>query len=323
MQVTCDIAWLYRTMLLIRKAEQHLRDVYTTDVIKSPVHLSIGQEAVSAAVCYPLMADDFVANTYRGHGTYIAKNGDLNAFMAELYGKKTGCAKGKAGSMHTIDMEKGVMGSSAVVGTTIPVSMGLAWALKNDDKGADRKRLVVSVFGDGATEEGCFYESLNMAKLHELPILFVCENNGLAIHSKIESRWSELDICRRVEGFGLSSKKVSDGSVLSMAQACTDAVSRLRAGSGPEFLELSTYRWLEHVGITDDHHEEYRNEDELASNYESDQIEAMKSLLDANEASAIDRETTEKLNKAIEFAVASEFPDTLDELYADVYSGEV
>src|SRR3990167_5953243 len=192
------VARLYKRMSLIRRFEMRLAEIYHTDAIKSPVHLSIGQESIAVGVCDPLEKDDIVSNTYRCHATYIAKGGDLNEMMAELYGKSTGCAGGKAGSMHLVDMRRGIMGASAVVGTTVPVAAGYALAMQMQAHNSGHQRIVVSVFGDGATEEGCFYETLNFASLHKLPILFVCENNRLAIHTPLEKRWATERMCERV-----------------------------------------------------------------------------------------------------------------------------
>src|SRR5262252_1271798 len=170
---------LYLSLYRIRRVEQEVARVYPTDCIKSPVHLSIGQEAVSVGVCRALQPQDVVFGTYRGHALYLAKGGDLRAMIAELYGKATGCAKGKGGSMHLIDVAAGVFGASAVVGTTIPHAVGYAYALRlrRED------RVVLCVFGDGAVDEGVFYESLNFAALKRLPVLFACENNAYAIHT--------------------------------------------------------------------------------------------------------------------------------------------
>src|SRR4029078_7138724 len=151
--------------------------IYHTDAVKSPVHLSVGQEAIAVGICDPLAKDDIVSNTYRCHATYIAKGGDFNEMMPELYGKATGCAGGKAGSMHLVDIKNGILGASAVVGTTIPVAAGYALAMQMQAKTTGHQRIVVSVFGDGATEEGCFSETINFAALHKLPMIFICENN--------------------------------------------------------------------------------------------------------------------------------------------------
>ena len=178
------VARVYRSLRLIRRTEEKIVEIYPSDKIKSPVHLSIGQESVSVGVIDVINPDDVVGATYRGHAAYIAKGGDIKQMMAELYGKGTGCGAGKAGLMHLIDMNKNILGMSAVVGTTIPIAAGYAFALQREGKG----RIAVSFFGDGATEEGVFSETLNFASLHKLPILFVCENNGFAIHSPTANR---------------------------------------------------------------------------------------------------------------------------------------
>src|SRR5262245_64132414 len=158
---------LYRSVRRIRRTEEEIARLYPTDRIKSPVHLSIGQEAVSAAVCDALEPRDVVFGTYRGHALYLAKGGDLDRMMAELYGKVTGCARGKGGSMHLVDSAHGVMGASAVVASTIPLAVGYAYKVKLRSE----RRVVASFFGDGAVEEGVFHESINFAKLKELPVL--------------------------------------------------------------------------------------------------------------------------------------------------------
>ena len=183
----------YRALYRIRRVEEEIAAIYPTDKIKSPVHLSIGQEAVSVGICEALGRDDVVFGTYRSHALYLAKGGDLPKMIAELYGKLDGCAKGKGGSMHLIDVAARVMGASAVVGTTIPQAVGFAYALKLQRKDS----VVVSVFGDGAVDEGVFHESLNFAALKSLPIIFVCENNLYAIHTHQLQRQKVNNICER------------------------------------------------------------------------------------------------------------------------------
>ena len=234
---------LYGKLWLTRRFEEVVAEIYPTDKIKSPVHLSIGQESVAVGVCDALRADDVVSGTYRGHATYLAKGGDAKAMMAELFGKDSGCARGKGGSMHLVDMGAGVLGSSAVVGTTVPVAMGYAFALKREGKG----RVVAAFFGDGATEEGVFWESLNFAQLHKLPILFVCENNGYAIHAPIAKRWA--DARPRRQGAGLRAarpRRIEDGDVLAIRAATVAAVEPMRTGAGgaelPRVHDLSLAR---------------------------------------------------------------------------------
>jgi TPP-dependent pyruvate/acetoin dehydrogenase alpha subunit len=236
-----DVQRLYQQLQLIRRAEEKICEIYPTDKIKSPVHLSIGQEAISVGVCDALKESDVVAGTYRGHALYLAKGGDLRKMMAELYGKKAGCSGGKGGSMHLIDTQKNILGTSAVVGTTIPVAVGYALALKREAKG----RVAVVFMGDGATEEGVFYESINFAALRRLPILFICENNGYAIYTALKKRWSASTICDRIQGFGVPTRRIENGDIFAIRSYVQEILPKMRSGEmGPAFLECLTYRWL-------------------------------------------------------------------------------
>ena len=188
----------YREMHRIRRVEEEIARLYPSDKIMSPIHLSIGQEPISVGVCQALVPDDVVFGTYRSHALYLAKGGDLRGMMAELFGKVTGTARGKGGSMHLIDVAHNVMGASAVVGTTLPQAVGYAYALKLKKK----PNIVAVFFGEGATEEGVFYESLQFAALKKLPMVFICENNLYAIHSAWADRHAHVHLCDRVKGFG-------------------------------------------------------------------------------------------------------------------------
>jgi len=308
-------ARLYRFLYLIRRVEEEIARVYPTDKIKSPVHLSIGQEAISVGVCAALRPDDIVFGTYRGHALYLAKGGDLNRMIAELYGKVTGCAKGKGGSMHLVDVQHGVMGTSAVVGTTIPNAVGYAYALKyrQDDS------IVVSFFGDGATEEGVFYESLNFAMLKQLPIIFVCENNRYAIHSFQAARQSNTELVERVRAYGLQAERIEDGNVLEIYTRTNEAVQAIRASqSGPVFLECMTYRWREHVGPDEDFHLGYRRRSELEPWVRNDQVKRLARLAEPDLRLEIERGVESAIQRAFEFAEASPFPDA-SELYTDLF----
>lgn len=310
-----DIARLYRALRLIRRVEERIAEIYPSDKIKSPVHLSIGQEAISVGLCDALNLEDYVSGTYRGHALYLAKGGDLNAFMAELYGKVTGCAQGKGGSMHMIDLEARVLGCSAVVATHIPVAMGYAWKLKQEGQ----KRIVACVFGDGATEEGVFYETLNFAALHKLPILFLCENNGLAIHSPLANRWAHHDICERVLGFNLPTHKLEEMDVFAIREKCAEIVERIRQGAGPEFLECFTYRWRQHVGPGEDFDHGFRNREDLAEWRRKDQVAALGMMLPNNLRADIDSDIEREVERSITFAEESAFPKT-EQLMAHVYA---
>ena len=307
------LARVYRSLRLIRRTEEEIARIYPSDKIKSPVHLSIGQESVSVGVCDILDASDVISATYRGHAAYLAKGGDLKQMMAELYGKGTGCAAGKAGSMHLIDMDANVLGMSAVVGTTIPVAAGYAFALKREGKG----RIAASFFGDGATEEGVFYETLNFASLHKLPILFVCENNGFAIHSPIANRWATEALCERVRTFGIETQELADDDVFAIREAARQATQAIRGGEGPQFIECKTYRWLEHVGPGEDYDDGYRTRDELDAWQARDQVAATSAMLDDAERQVIDDEVESLIAEAVDFAEQSPWPEP-EELYSHV-----
>ncbi|MHB1947008.1 MAG: thiamine pyrophosphate-dependent dehydrogenase E1 component subunit alpha [Gammaproteobacteria bacterium] len=314
-------ARLYKMMLLIRKFELRLAEIYHTDAIKSPVHLSVGQESVAVGVCDPLAEDDIVSNTYRCHATYIAKNGSLKEMMAELYGKKTGCAGGKAGSMHLVDIKHGILGASAVVGTTVPVAAGYALALQKQSQHQDKQRVVVSLFGDGCTEEGAFYETINFAALKKLPIIFVCENNGLAIHEPLHKRWATSKLCERVETYGIKTHKVKDADVFVIRDIMSETLTAIRQRkSGPVFIECATYRWLEHVGPRDDHSDGYRDVAVYNEWKSKDQIEKLGNMLDAATRERIFQEVTAEIKEAEDYAEHSPYPgaeDLLSHVYAN------
>ncbi len=305
---------LYRRMRLIRHLEEEIARVYPTDKIKSPIHLSIGQEFIAVGVCDVLTAKDRVSITYRGHAAYVAKGGDLRAMVAEMYGKRTGCAKGRGGSMHLIDMEAGLLGASAVVGTNIPVAVGFALAAKRQLSG----QVIVCFLGDGATEEGCFAESLNFAALHKLPILFVCENNGYAIHEPLSKRWATDRLVERVATYGIPAERICDGSLATVRARAAEAIAAMRAGAGPAFLEVLCYRWQEHVGPSRDYDQGYRSADELAPWKANDQVARLADRIEPALRERIDAEVQVQIAEAFAFAEASPFPEP-EELYEHVY----
>jgi TPP-dependent pyruvate/acetoin dehydrogenase alpha subunit len=305
---------LYRSLYRIRRVEEEVARVYPTDRIKSPVHLSIGQEAVSVGVCEALRPADVAFGTYRGHALYLAKGGDLRAMVAELYGKAGGCSRGKGGSMHLIDPEAGVMGTSAVVGTTIPNAVGYAFALQSRRSNA----IVASFFGDGATEEGVFAESLNFAVLKRLPVLFVCENNRFAIHTHQSRRQGALSICERARAFGVPAERIDDNDVLKLYDRAREAVARIRAGEGPWFFEVMTYRWREHVGPGEDFRLGHRTEDEARPWVENDQVPRLAALVGPARRAEIEAEVGAEIAAAFAFAESSPFPAP-GELYTDVF----
>ena len=306
---------LFKTLLLIRRTEERIALVYPTDCIKSPIHLSIGQEAVAVGVCDVLKPTDVAAMSYRGHAVYIAKGGDLCQMIAELFGKVTGCARGKGGSMHLVAPEAGVLGASAVVGTQIPIATGWALAAKKQATG----QVVACFFGDGATEEGCMAESLNFAALHRLPILFVCENNGYAIHEPLSKRWATTRLCERVATYGIPTCRIEDQDVFAVREAALNAVTAIREGTGPAFMECLTYRWREHVGPNEDYGSGYRGHDEFRPWQQSDQVERLALMLPKNMVQRISQEAAAQIDDAFKFAAASP-PSDPSELWRHVFA---
>lgn len=304
----------YRSLYKIRRVEEEIARIYPSDKIKSPVHLSIGQEAVSVGVCEALRPEDVVFGTYRSHAYYLAKGGDLKKMIAELYGKVTGGAKGKGGSMHLIDVAHGIMGASAVVGTTIPNAVGYAYALKLQKKDA----IVVSFFGDGATDEGVFYESLNFAALKRLPVIFLCENNFYAIHTHLLSRHADADLCGRARAFGVPAEQIGDNDIGEINERVKAAVSRLRAGeAGPFFFECLTYRWKEHVGPNDDFYLGYRSYEDARPWIEGDQVRRVAMLIPPESRECIEAQVEEEIRTAFDCAENDAFPEAC-ELLTDV-----
>ena len=253
--------------------------------------------------------------TYRGHVLYLVKGGNLKKMIAELYGKVTGCTKGKGGSMHLIDTEAGIMGTSAIVGTTIPQAVGYAYALMLQRKHS----VVVSFFGDGAVDEGVFYESMNFAALKKVPVLFVCENNSYAIHSNYLSRQPLDNICERARTYGIPAERINDNDVLKIYEQVQKAVQEIRnQKSGPRFFECMTYRWKEHVGPGDDWHLGYRSKREAEPWIENDQIKRLNALLDPEVRQKIENEVEIEIHEAFDFAECSQFPEPKS-LYEDVF----
>ncbi len=298
---------MFRTALLIRLVEERIIGLYPSDKIQSPVHLSIGQEAVAVGVCDALRADDLVFATYRSHGFYIAKGGPLDAMFAELYGRKGGVSGGKAGSMHLAAPAVGLMGSSAVVASTIPHAVGAALSFKR--RGSPR--VAVAVFGDGATEEGVYHESLNFAALMKVPVLFLCEDNGLAVHSHRPVRQS-YSLVEHARSFGIAGRRVEEGwDMLAIRQATLEAAERARGGE-PFVLEIVTSRYKEHVGVGEDFHFNYRKQDSVDAWKRRDPL-----IVDAALVAALTPELEREIAAAVAFAEASPAPGQ-PELLTDV-----
>ena len=310
---------LYEKIYLIRRAEEKVCEVYPSDVMKTPVHLSFGEESIVAGICQALRSEDQVYGTYRSHALYLAKGGDLDMFFAELYGKATGIAKGKAGSMHISCPEVGFMASSAVVSSIIPVALGAAFAAKYTKS----DHIAAVFFGDGATEEGVFWESLNIAGLKDLPILFVCEDNGLAIHTHISDRQC-YRIPEAVKSFGINVHSENTTDPEKIFNVAEGAIESIRETSRPCLLHLRYHRYLEHVGINEDYGCGYRCKEDYEHWYAVDPVKVQREkLLSIGIGEGEIRELETAIEKRIHESIrkANEAPyATGQELLEDVYA---
>ena len=303
---------LFESMLRVRLVEESIANKYSEQKMRCPTHLSIGQEAIAVGVCANLTSQDQVLSTHRAHAHYLAKGGCLNSMMAEIYGKASGCSKGMGGSMHLIDTSVGFMGSTAIVGNTIPVAVGLAL-----EKKLTRKKSIACVFfGDGATEEGAFYESVNFAIIHSLPILFICENNLYSVYSGLEVRQPvDRKIYKMVRAMGISAQHGNGNDVEEVARKVKHAKTMILKSGGPQFLEFDTYRWREHCGPNFDNNIGYREESEFLKWKKKDPL---KNFYSENSQKYIDRKIdtiSQEIDDAHQFADDSKFP-TLQEYNA-------
>ena len=300
---------LYQKAYLVRKSEDTIRKHYMEDEMKTPVHLSVGEEAIAAGAIQAIGKDDQIFGTYRNHGIYLAKTGETDKFFGELYGRDTGMAKGKAGSMHMFSPESNFLGASAIVATCIPVAVGAAFASKYKNE----KKLVFTFFGDGALEEGVFWESINFAGLKKLPILFVCEDNGFAIHSHINDRQVFKEITEIVEKFGFNVYKSDSTDPEEIYKITIQAMKDYKRNKKPCFLHFKYYRYLEHVGINEDFKFKYRSEEEYKKWLKRDPVDLQrKKLLDLGlkegEIKKIEEGIEKQIQRSIEKAKKAPFP---------------
>ena len=320
--MTPDIAMqLLLQMRRIRHVEQEIARRYGEGKMRCPTHLSIGQEAVSAAVGFALRRSDLAVSGHRAHAHYLAKGGSLPAMLAEIYGKIDGCSHGKGGSMHLIDESVGFMGSTAIVGGTIPVGVGLAYGMK-----FKRSDQVSCVFhGDAAVETGVFFESVNFAVVKKLPVLFLCENNLYSVYSPFSVRQPEgRSIAKMAGGLGMKTGSGDGNDVAEVYTKTSEALASIRAGGGPQLLEFSTYRWLEHCGPNYDNDIGYRTEAEYLGWKAREPIARFESTLlsdgivSAAEVVQMDLDIEREVSAAFEFAEASPFPTAVS-AYTDLY----
>jgi len=311
---------MYETMIKIRKFEETVADLVSNKEIKTPCHLYIGQEAIATGVCAVLRKSDYVFSTHRSHGHYIAKGGDLKTLMAELYCKETGCSKGRGGSMHITSPDFGLPGSSAIVAGTIPIAVGVAYANSLQKK----DNVSVAFFGDGAASEGVFYESINLALLKKVPVVFVCENNLFSTHMHISAYLADTDICKKAEAFGMPAIRLDGNNVIEVFKVAKRAIEDARYGKGPTLMECMTYRWRGHVGPNYDIDKGLRSKKELDYWMNRCPIKGLEAILKENNLlSESDKaQIYERIQKEIEDAIAfkdnSAFPDK-NKLLHDVF----
>jgi len=305
---------LYKTMLKIRLCEESLVEPIFKGKIKTPCHLYTGEEAIATEVCAALDKNDYIFGNHRSHGHYIAKGGDLKQLIAEIYCKETGCSRGRGGSMHVVAPEVGFLGAAPIVAGTISLAVGAALASKIRSD----KRVSVSFFGDGATGEGVFYESLNFAALKKLPIIFACENNFYSTHMPLRECRSKDNIYESGIPFGVPGYKIDGNNVLEVYEATKKAVEKCRKGEGPVLLEFVTYRLRGHVGPDNNIqglHTDIRPKEEVEEWKKKDPLQIFKTfllkkqVLTEDEIDKIKFEIENEVKEAHLFAQKSPYPN--------------
>lgn len=291
---------IFTMLSRIRKVELKIEELYSQDEMKTPVHLSLGQEAAAVGVCVHLKKKDYIFSNHRSHAHYLAKGGNLPGMIAELYCKETGCAKGRGGSMHLIDTAVGHLGSSAIVGGSIPHAMGAAFASVIQQKNL----VAVSFFGDAASEQGVFFESMSFAQLKKLPMVFVCENNSYSVCSHISARQPNNDISMRPRAFDIPSIKVDGMNVVDVYLKAKKAIEHARSGQGPYFLECCVQRWRGHAGPGDPNKEKYRASEDLEESKIRDPLKEFEAQLSEQR---VRKEALEEINKELDQEIAAAF----------------
>jgi TPP-dependent pyruvate/acetoin dehydrogenase alpha subunit len=311
---------MYRQMVLIRIAEEALLRLFERAEMPGFIHSYIGEEATGVGVCYALETADVITSTHRGHGHAIAKGCDLNLFFAELYGRASGTCKGKGGSMHVADLDIGVFGANGIVGGGVPIAAGAA--LASSIRG--EKRIAVAFMGDGATDIGPFHETLNLAAVWNLPVVFVVENNGFADFIRVSDHQKIDRISQRASAYGMPGQTVDGNDVEAVYSAAKEAVERARSGHGPTLLECVTYRWRGHF---EGDPQPYRTQDEVEAWKARDPIKAAQvrlieaGLADPSVFESIRAEMTGKVDDAVNFARAAPYtsPESaLEDVYTDL-----
>lgn len=311
---------LFKQMLLIRRFEEKVREMYIKDSIKGMLHLCIGQEAVAVGAISALGKDDYIVSTHRGHGHFIAKGADIRLMMAELFGKKTGYCKGKGGSMHIADIDQNHLGANGIVGGGIPIATGAALAIKNIKQ---TDQVVICFFGDGALNIGVFHESLNLAGLWKLPVVYICENNLYAISTHTNRACAVEDPAKRAESYAMPGVTVDGMDVLAVRNQVAAAVKRARNGEGPSMLVCQTYRFFGHGRNPDC--SLYRTKEEEQAWKTKCPLEVFRDrllkekMISENDVKNMEAGIAREIDAAVEFAEQSPYP-LPEDLEADIYA---
>jgi TPP-dependent pyruvate/acetoin dehydrogenase alpha subunit len=301
---------MYKQMLTIRRFEEKAIELFEHNLIRGNIHPCIGQEAVSVGACTPLRRDDFMVNTHRGHGNCIAKGADLKRMMAELFGKSTGYCKGKGGSMHIADFEGGNLGANGIVGGGLPIAAGAGIGIQN--RGTDQ--VAVCFFGDGATNQGTFHESLNLAALWKLPVIFVCENNLYALSTPVREAISVVKISDRASAYGIPGMTIDGNDIIAVYTKMVEAVERARAGEGPTLLDCITYRFFGHFTGDPGKGIAYRSKEEMGQWLERCPIKRFwerlikEKRITEKRAKTMEANVTASIEAAVQFAKESPLP---------------
>lgn len=292
-----------RLMLLIRRFEERLDDLFASGVIKGTSHLYAGQEAVAAGVCAVLTRHDLITSTHRGHGHFLAKGGSASALMAELFGKATGPSKGRGGSQHVADYSVGFLGSNGITAGGLPIATGAALAVQMRGE----PHCVAAFFGEGGANQGTFHESINMAAVWNLPILFICENNLYAMSTHYNEAFATPTIAARAAGYGIPGEIVDGTDFFSVQASVEKAVERARSGKGPSLLEMQTYRYYGH---SKSDKREYRTREEEEQWQTQDCILKLRLSMEVSDEAfaSLDNEVRGEIDEAVEFALNSPEP---------------
>lgn len=312
---------VYRRMLLIRRFEERVIQLVNSNEIAGTTHEYIGQEAIAVGICKTLRADDVITSTHRGHGHIIAKGGDVKRMMAELFGRITGYNRGKGGSMHIADLALGIYGANGIVAAGAPIAAGAAFASRIQKTDI----VAVTFFGDGGANQGVLHETMNLAAIWKLPLVFVCENNQYAVTTPVSYATAGPGIWQRAEAYGFPGQLIDGMDVAAVMSAAHEAVTRARSGQGPSLLECKAYRFHGHFTAERALKLTYRNQAEIDEWKVRDPIEQWadklfrEGLLNTMERTAMDREADILLEEAVKYARDSAWPST-DEALSDMYA---